>query len=96
MDYVSENYPVAEKKYNPIGNYIGKYYINKDYKDSEQFRSRVRMGMKQNFGKRIECKSPGELPDILYQKWLEIASPEELDGFYVSPENMLRLNSYSG
>ncbi len=56
------------------------------------------MELKKNFGKierKVECKSPDELPDILYQKWLQIASPEELEGFYVAPQIMLRLESWS-
>jgi hypothetical protein len=44
--------------------------------------------------RHIECKSPGELSDLLYQKWLEIASPEELEEFNVNPSTMLKLDQY--
>lgn len=37
---------------------------------------------------------PGKLPNILYQKWLEIGSPEELEGFYVDNSTMFKLEQY--
>ena len=42
----------------------------------------------------IPCSLPGDLTDLLYQKWLEIGSVEELEGFYINPETMLRLRKY--
>jgi hypothetical protein len=44
--------------------------------------------------RHYNCPPPGELTDILYQKWLEIGSVEELEGFYIKPETMLRLREY--
>ncbi|AEC53038.1 hypothetical protein SCRM01_092c [Synechococcus phage S-CRM01] len=44
--------------------------------------------------KSVECVFPGDLSDFLYQKWLDIASTQELDGFYVDPSTMLKLDQY--
>jgi hypothetical protein len=44
--------------------------------------------------RHYNCPPPGELTDLLYQKWLEIGSVEELEGFYIKPETMLKLRKY--
>lgn len=37
---------------------------------------------------------PSELPELIYEKWLEIASMKELDGYYVDNATMYRLQQY--
>lgn len=44
--------------------------------------------------RKVGCKSPGDLTDLLYQKWLDIGTVEELEEFYIKPETMLRLLNY--
>lgn len=43
---------------------------------------------------RVECQSPANLPEELYEKWLEIGSEEELNEFYVDPKTNMALRQY--
>ena len=43
---------------------------------------------------RVECPSPADLPEELYEKWLEIGSQEELNEFYVDTKTYMALRQY--